>query len=46
MNLVTLHNVVDTRTGKFHPVAIVYEKNAKYYVKEEEKENTNNDSIL
>ena len=32
MNLVKLVNVVDTRTGKFHPIAIVYEKNAKYYV--------------
>ena len=38
--LVYLTNVIDSRTGKFHPVAIVYEENAKYYhsVNEQEEE--------
>ena len=39
MNLVTLRNVVDTRTGKFHPIAIVYEENAKYYVEATNEQN-------
>lgn len=29
---VTLHNVIDTRTGQFHSVAIVKERLAKYFV--------------
>lgn len=29
---VTLKNVVDTRTGKFHSVAIVSEKKAHFFV--------------
>lgn len=37
-NLVKLFNVVDSRTGKFHPVAIVYEENAKYYLSVNEQE--------
>ena len=30
--MIRLTNVVDTRTGNFHSVAIVKERNAKYYV--------------
>ena len=30
--MITLHNVIDTRTGKFHSVAIVSKRNAKYFV--------------
>ena len=38
---VKLYNVVDTRTDKYHSVAVVEERNAKYfvpYVEEEEVE--------
>lgn len=31
-NVVTLYNVIDTRTGNFHPVAIVKEKNARWFI--------------
>ena len=34
--MVTLHNVVDIRTGKFHSVVIVKQRNAKYFVEAEE----------
>lgn len=31
MEYVTLYNVVDTRTGQEHSVAVVREKNVKYF---------------
>lgn len=34
----TLHNVIDTRTGQFHSVAIVKERNVKYFVEAEPPE--------
>ena len=34
----TLYNVIDTRTGQFHSVAVVSEKNLKYFVKAEAEE--------
>lgn len=34
---VRLENVIDTRTGQFHSVAIVKEKNVKYFVPAEEE---------
>lgn len=34
--MVTLHNVVDTRTGQYHSVAIVKERNARWFVPKEE----------
>ena len=37
--MVTLHNVIDTRTGTFYTVAIVSDKNRKYFVKIEVAEN-------
>jgi len=30
--MVTLYNVIDTRTGLFHSVAIVKKRNAKWFV--------------
>jgi len=33
-----LHNVIDTRTEQFHSVAVVSEKNLKYFVKAEAEE--------
>jgi hypothetical protein len=36
--LVRLENVIDTRTGKFHSVAIVKEKNAKWFIPANEAE--------
>ena len=30
--MVTLYNVIDTRTGQFHSVAIVKERNAKWFI--------------
>lgn len=30
--MVKLYNVIDTRTGNFHSVAVVKEKNVKYFV--------------
>lgn len=35
---VRLENVIDTRTGKEHSVAIVEERKAKYFVPIEDKE--------
>lgn len=32
MEKVTLYNVIDTRTGQFHSVAIVKKKNARWFV--------------
>ena len=34
--MVTLYNVVDKRTGLFHSVAIVKQRNAKWFVPVEE----------
>lgn len=39
MNYVTLVNVIDVRTGMFHSVAIVKEKNVRFFVKAEVEEN-------
>lgn len=33
--MVKLYNVIDTRTGNFHSVAVVKEKNVKYFVRAE-----------
>lgn len=30
--MVTLYNVIDTRTNQFHSVAVVKEKNAKWFI--------------
>lgn len=30
--MVTLYNVIDTRTNQFHSVAVVKQRNAKYFV--------------
>ena len=30
--MITLYNVIDIRTGLFHSVAIVKQRNAKYFV--------------
>lgn len=38
MEYVTLYNVVDTRTGQEHSVAVVREKNVKYFVEAEPPE--------
>ena len=38
--MVTLHNVIDTRTGQFHSVAVVKERNVKYFVPAEDAEET------
>lgn len=35
--MVTLYNVIDTRTGKFHSEAVVYEENVKYFKPIEEQ---------
>lgn len=35
--MVTLYNVIDTRTNRFHSVAVVTERNAKYFVPAEEE---------
>lgn len=32
MGLISLYNVVDTRTNQFHSIAIVKERNAKWFV--------------
>lgn len=34
---IEMHNVIDTRTGQFHSVAVVKEKNVKYFVSAEEE---------
>lgn len=36
--MVTLHNVIDTRTGKFHSIAVVSEKKVKYFIPANEVE--------
>lgn len=39
MKTIVLRNVIDTRTNQFHSVAIVREKNAKYFVPAENNDN-------
>ena len=34
--MVKLYNVIDTRTGQFHSVAVVKERNVKWFEKVEE----------
>lgn len=36
--MVTLYNVFDTRTNQFHSVAVVKEKNVKWFIPAEEGE--------
>ena len=36
--MVTLYDVIDTRTGQFHSVAVVKERNVKYFVEAEEED--------
>lgn len=36
--IITLYNVVDTRTDMFHPVAVIDKKMAKYFVPAEAEE--------
>lgn len=36
--MIRLYNVIDTRTGRFHSVAIVSRKNAKWFVEAEPPE--------
>lgn len=36
--MVKLYNVIDTRTGMFHSVAIVKKKNARFFIPAEEAE--------
>ena len=41
--MVTLYNVIDTRTGKHHSIAIVSEKKAKYFISAEQGVNSDGD---
>ena len=36
--MITLHNVIDTRTGKFHSEVIVKQRMARFFVPAEEEE--------
>ena len=38
--MVTLYDVIDTRTGQFHSVAVVKERNVKYFVEAEEEDDS------
>ena len=38
--MVRLENVIDTRTGQFHSVAVVKERNVKYFVEAEEEDDS------
>ncbi len=38
MAIVRLYNVIDTRTGQFHSVAVVSQKHAKWFVPAEPEE--------
>lgn len=38
MKMITLHDVIDIRTGKFHSVAIISERNSKWFVPTNEEE--------
>ena len=40
--MVRLENVIDTRTGQFHSVAVVKERNAKYFMEAEEEDDSSN----
>lgn len=42
--MVTLYNVVDIRNNQFHSIAIVKERNVKWYVPEKTK-NTNEENV-
>ena len=33
--MVTLRNVIDTRTGQFHSIAIVKERNVRWFIQQE-----------
>lgn len=37
--IITLHNVVDRRTNQFHSVAIISDKNLKWFVEANEEQN-------
>lgn len=41
--MITLHNVIDTRTGKFHSVVIVSERKRRWFVEVDEYETSNHD---
>ena len=34
--MITLYNVIDTRTGNFHSIAVVKKRNAKWFIPAEE----------
>ena len=36
--MVTLYDVIDTRTGQYHSIAIIKERNAKWFVPAEDTE--------
>ena len=36
--MVTLYNVIDTRTGQHHSVAVVKERNAKWFIPADQAE--------
>lgn len=38
MNYITLYNVIDIRTNQFHSVAIIKEKNRKWFIDAEVEE--------
>ena len=38
--MITLHNVIDIRTGQLHSVAVVSDRNAKWYKAVEEPKKT------
>ena len=42
--MVTLYNVVDIRTDQFHSIAVVKERNAKYFVEVDEEEDDSSNS--
>lgn len=37
--MITLKNVIDTRTGKIHSIAVIKEKNARFFVDADNKGN-------
>lgn len=36
--MITLYNVIDTRTGNFHSIAVVKQRNAKWFIPAEAEE--------
>ena len=36
--MITLHNVIDIRTGMHHSVAVIQERKAKYFIPENQEE--------